>query len=310
MEEKHVFDNMDIIRRVYDILKKENALTNYTLRIKMSFFKNLSEEDYKRIDYNLKAIRQDYAKMLVIMNSIDRTYAAYKKDEYIPTYYSNLGDQATAELGCYIEYLFAKYRVILDYIQQIMEICIPPKFNADQANKYNRLKKSYKKYKFLLEYIANNIKAVNLQTITKTMLDSADEAESCGNLIKSVWYNAIYNKNDASTDKYTMKDEHFFVSDFNDALHKLFSDLTFSSRVDKISEQQDTVNALMKKLKNPPEKYKEAYEKMSKLYDSYIKLTNMVTDPNGSLQTYSDTFNETDTEVLNNYKALGVYLEE
>ncbi len=102
----------------------------------------------------------------------------------------------------------------------------------------------------------------------------------------------------------------FFVSDFNDALHKLFSDLTFSSRVDKISEQQDTVNALMKKLKNPPEKYKEAYEKMSKLYDSYIKLTNMVTDPNGSLQTYSDTFNETDTEVLNNYKALGVYLEE
>ena len=92
MEEKHVFDNMDIIRRVYDILKKENALTNYTLRIKMSFFKNLSEEDYKRIDYNLKAIRQDYAKMLVIMNSIDRTYAAYKKDEYIPTYYSNLGD--------------------------------------------------------------------------------------------------------------------------------------------------------------------------------------------------------------------------
>ena len=74
MEEKHVFDNMDIIRRVYDILKKENALTNYTLRIKMSFFKNLSEEDYKRIDYNLKAIRQDYAKMLVIMNSIGRTY--------------------------------------------------------------------------------------------------------------------------------------------------------------------------------------------------------------------------------------------
>ena len=47
MEEKHVFDNMDIIRRVYDILKKENALTNYTLRIKMSFFKNLSEEEFR-----------------------------------------------------------------------------------------------------------------------------------------------------------------------------------------------------------------------------------------------------------------------
>ena len=150
MEEKHVFDNMDIIRRVYDILKKENALTNYTLRIKMSFFKNLSEEDIN--DYIRTKESLDKAGAYGIQG-----YGALLVEE-IQGDYSNLGDQATAELGCYIEYLFAKYRVILDYIQQIMEICIPPKFNADQANKYNRLKKSYKKYKFLLEYIANNIK--------------------------------------------------------------------------------------------------------------------------------------------------------
>ena len=149
----------------------------------------------------------------------------------------------------------------------------------------------------------------NLNMAAYSMLSGASDAETCGNLIKKVWYNAIYKESDSKTDKYT-KPDGYYVSDFNDALYKLFSDLTFSSRVDKLSEQQDTVNALMKKLKNPPEKYKEAYEKMSKLYDSYIKLTNMVTDPNGSLQTYSDTFNETDTEVLNNYKALEVYLEE
>ena len=98
--------------------------------------------EYKKIKKQLKTVKAEDSKVLYVG---------------IPLH-SNLGDQATAELGCYIEYLFAKYRVILDYIQQIMEICIPPKFNADQANKYNRLKKSYKKYKFLLEYIANNIK--------------------------------------------------------------------------------------------------------------------------------------------------------
>ena len=157
MGKEHVSDNMDIIKKAYDILKKGYAFHNSTLCIQMSYFKGLSEEDYKRVDYKLKAIRQDYAKMLVIMNSIDRTYLAYQKNEYIPTYSSIMNNQATAELGCFIEYLFAKYRVILEYIQQILEICIPPRFDDAQASKYIQLKKSHKKYNFLLKYIAENI---------------------------------------------------------------------------------------------------------------------------------------------------------
>lgn len=157
MGKEHVSDNMDIIKKAYDILKKGYAFHNSTLCIQMSYFKGLSEEDYKRVDYKLKAIRQDYAKMLVIMNSIDRTYLAYQKNEYIPTYLSIMNNQATAELGCFIEYLFAKYRVILEYIQQILEICIPPRFDEAQASKYSQLKKLHKKYNFLLKYIAENI---------------------------------------------------------------------------------------------------------------------------------------------------------
>ena len=91
------------------------------------------------------------------MNSIDKTYLAYQKNEYIPTYCSITNNQATAELGCFIEYLFAKYRVILEYIQQILEICIPLKFDEQQTSNYNQLKKSHKKYNFLLKYIADNL---------------------------------------------------------------------------------------------------------------------------------------------------------
>lgn len=156
MREEHISDNMEIIKKAYDILKKGYAFHNSTLCIQMSNFKGISEEDYKRIDYKLKAIRQDYAKILVIMNSIDRTYLAYQKNEYVPTYLSIMNNQATDELGCFIEYLFAKYRVILEYIQQILEICIPPRFNELQASEYGQLKKSYKKYNFLLRYIAEN----------------------------------------------------------------------------------------------------------------------------------------------------------
>lgn len=91
------------------------------------------------------------------MNCIDRTYSAYQLNEYIPSYTSVIDTQATNELGCFIEYLFAKYRVILEYIEQILEICIPPRLNDIQKKEYDTLKKTHTKYKFLLKYIAENI---------------------------------------------------------------------------------------------------------------------------------------------------------
>ena len=84
------------------------------------------------------------------------------------------------------------------------------------------------------------------------MLTGASDAESSANLIKQVWYNAIYEKRDDKTDKYT-RPKGYFVSD---------------------------------------------------LYDAYISLTNCATDPSGSLQTYSSTFNDADTNTLNAYARL------
>ena len=149
----------------------------------------------------------------------------------------------------------------------------------------------------------------NLNMAAYSMLSGASDAETCGNLIKQVWYNAIYEKSDSKTDKYT-KPKGYYVSDFNDALQNLFSDSSFSGQIADINDNKDTVNSLMKKLKNPPEEYKDAYESLSKLYDAYISLTNLATDPTGSLQTYSQNFNDADNETLNCYNALKMYLEE
>ena len=149
----------------------------------------------------------------------------------------------------------------------------------------------------------------NLNMVAYSMLSGASDAETCGNLIKQVWYNAIYKESDSTTNKYT-KPDGYFVSDFNDALQNLFSDSSFSGQIADINSNKDTVNSLMKKLKNPPEEYKDAYESLSKLYDAYISLTNLVTDPTGSLQTYSQNFNDADNETLNCYNALKMYLEE
>ena len=149
----------------------------------------------------------------------------------------------------------------------------------------------------------------NLNMAAYSMLSGASDAETCGNLIKQVWYNAIYKKSDDKTDQYT-KPNGYYVSDFNDALKNLFSDSSFSSQIADINDNKDTVNSLMKKLKNPPEEYQDAYESLSKFYDAYISLTNLATDPTGSLQTYSQSFNNADNETLNCYNALKMYLEE
>ena len=150
-------DNIEIINQAYALIKNEYAFQRSTIYLQNSFWDGVSEEEYVKIDYKLKAIRQDFAKILVIMNAIDTTYLKYQRDEFIPSYFSIMNEQATEELGCFIEYLFAKYRVILEYIQQIMEICIPPRLNAIQQEEYSKLKKAHKKYKFLLRYVAENI---------------------------------------------------------------------------------------------------------------------------------------------------------
>lgn len=77
----------------------------------------------------------------------------------------------------------------------------------------------------------------NMECVSYTMLDGAAKAENAGNLIKSVWYNAIYEERDTETDKYTMKNGEF-VDDFNDALSNLFADGNFINSISEIELNQ------------------------------------------------------------------------
>lgn len=151
--------------------------------------------------------------------------------------------------------------------------------------------------------------SANLELVTYSMLSGAGDAETCGNLVKKVWYNAIYEERDDSTDKYTRPNGNF-VSDFNAALKNLYSDSSFSLQISGIEDNQDTVNSLMKNLKNPPDEYEDAYEAITEFYDAYLTLTNLATDPSGSLQTFSSNFNDADSEVLKCYNAVKMYLED
>lgn len=148
----------------------------------------------------------------------------------------------------------------------------------------------------------------NLIKTTGAMLEGASVAEDCGNLIKSVWSNSIFENYDDTTDKYT-RPKGFWVDDFNDALANLFSDYGFNKKISTIKDNQDKVDELMKKLKNPPEEYKDTYNTISDMYKAYTSFVNCVTSPSGSLQTFSSNFSDNDSELVNYYNAMRLYIE-
>jgi hypothetical protein len=125
-------NHMEIIEKAYSIVKSENVFVSCTIRTQMSFFKGLSDDEYEKLDYKLKAIRQDFNKILVIMNSINKTFSAYQQGEYKQTYFSVTNNQATNELGVFIEYLFIKYRVILEYVQELLDIILTHQFSEKE----------------------------------------------------------------------------------------------------------------------------------------------------------------------------------
>lgn len=148
----------------------------------------------------------------------------------------------------------------------------------------------------------------NLQSNITMMLTGIREAESAGNLIESVWYNTIYKKEDSKTDKYTHRNIYTFNDDFNDSLSALFSDSDFKSKISSIKSNRKDVAYSMKSLLNPPEEYEEAYEAIKEFYNAYLNLTGLVINPSGSLQTFSNNFNNANTETVNCYKAMQLYI--
>ena len=100
-----------------------------------------------------------------------------------------------------------------------------------------------------------------------------------------------------------------FVDDFNDALSNLFADENFVNSISEIELNQSEATDLMKKLKNPPKKYEEAYAVLKTYYDNYIKMTKSVISPYGSLQTFSENFNTYDTDTVNSFEKMKLYLD-
>ena len=197
--------------------------------------------------------------------------------------------------------------IFLIVIALLVGLCIKLSVDKAQADKLaNEYKAVIEEQKEAEKSASEYQLAYNKLIIA--MLDDAALAESSGNLIIQVWNNAIWNKQDDATDKYTMADGEF-VADFNDALGKLFRDESFSTDMEKLSANQQRIKEDMKEMVNPPEGYEEAYKTLKDLYDSYLSFSNIVLNCNGSLESFSDDFIEADKDILKKYNAAELYVK-
>lgn len=164
--------------------------------------------------------------------------------------------------------------------------------------------------KFIITSNGKKKYADNYEKIVNLMFNGARDAESAGTLIHDVWSNTIYEKYSSTTDEYTLDSSGQFYDDFNTSLMTLMISDDFRSDIKEIKENQEEVQKLMKEMKNPPEEYKDAYDALKDFYEAYTKMVSYATDPSGNLSSYTEGFNDADTETLNAYKATLLYMEE
>lgn len=148
----------------------------------------------------------------------------------------------------------------------------------------------------------------NLKTLSGDILSSAAEVETAGNLVVEVWNNAIWKKSSTSTDKYA-RPNGVFVDDFNDALHSLYADESFKSKISGIISEQYKIKEQMKQMVDPPSKYSSEYSALKAYYEEYNAFADMVLNPTGSLKTFSEGFSKADSDLMKAYKALELYLD-
>lgn len=127
--------------------------------------------------------------------------------------------------------------------------------------------------------------------------------------IIDVWHNSVFKTEDSATDKYTRKNDGqgAFYDDFNDAISNLYKDESFLKDKNSVSSGRDLVATMMKSAANPPSEYKGAYDALCNLYSAYLDLTNLALTPQGTLISYTNSYNTTASSFMTYYKLVEMY---
>jgi uncharacterized membrane protein YvbJ len=147
-----------------------------------------------------------------------------------------------------------------------------------------------------------------IKELKSTMYNSASESEEFIILYAQVWRDTIYEDSNTETYEYTHDSYGSFHDDFNDALQEVREDKSYVTSL--ISVQQMGIRNTMSDLKNPPKKYEDAYDCMTRMYNAYISLSNLAIDSSGeSYNTYTEKKSEYVDAFIEAYEQFDLYID-
>lgn len=152
--------------------------------------------------------------------------------------------------------------------------------------------------------------ALNLNSVATEMLGGAALSEYLCNKTSQVWYNAIYDKTNTETIIFVKDADGDGNVDFNDALTNLYAFEAIVDIVDKLKENKQTVDELMKELATPPEKYATCYSTITELYKTYSTFTSLAIQPTGSYNSYTEDFKKLDSDFNSTYDLIKTQLPD
>ncbi len=134
--------------------------------------------------------------------------------------------------------------------------------------------------------------AAEALTFRYDLLDAGATAEGVVNLVKLVWSNTIYERNDVRTDKYTKYNEEYFNSSFNTSLSNLYKSEEYTEPVSKLEEVRPQLARKLRDFRDYPEGGQHLYDALIVMHTKIDDLIELAVDPAGSLQSYSERINE------------------
>ncbi len=158
------------------------------------------------------------------------------------------------------------------------------------------------------EYDAYNY-GVDLHNAVYYAMQSASHLENAGVQFINVWNNSYYKVKDEETDRFTREADGTgqFYSDFNEALALVISDSTYTTEIKQAEDTRREAYGCMGRLTNPPKRFEEAYRDVKAFYSNYMSFYNVVSNPNGTLEEYSEKYTEMRDILPKSYYSVSMY---
>lgn len=146
---------------------------------------------------------------------------------------------------------------------------------------------------------------LNLLSLEISGYAMAIQSEKVCKLTTQVWYNAIYDRYNSETLKYTSS-----ASNFDEALVNLYNDTETILRCAKIKDYKEELQSTMRNLSNPPDGLEMCYEAALDYHSAINDLADLALNPQGSYNSFSNEVNEKIGNCNSTYNKLSVLVPE